>query len=529
LKKFFLVFLLVLLVFPLAGIRSEAAVSFKDVANNYRAFKEIAYLTEGKIAQGDSGNFYPNRDVTRAEAIALVGRAISLNGTKRATQFSDVPMSSFASGYIQSAAEKNILANLIQDGKLNPNLPITRGEMAILINAAFGYQHNVIQVAKASEGDQTVNTIAAENGTDQTGTPSAQDSTQISTNSTMAAQTNTNTFDVAVAANELKVRGIAQGITPADFGYDLKIKRADFAVFLARAINYKLRITPSITYNEAKYVAAVDFLNVRTGPATTFQKVGQLLPGTKVETAYQVGDWIYVKAENVEGLVHQEFLMAEGPVDPGTGTGDPVVTPTNPLSEQVIMIDPGHGGKDPGASGFGLKESTAVLDVALRLKALLEKTPIQFQLTRETDIYYTPAQRVEMAKKANVNMFISIHANAFNTYANGTESYYFRASRGNPNWESSQMLAGNIQDRLLEEWSLTNRGVKNGDLQVLRDNSMTAVLLELGFIDHAGDNQKLKSPEWRQKAAVAIYFGILDYYSFKGYDVANLYDYQNLK
>jgi N-acetylmuramoyl-L-alanine amidase len=524
LKKFFLVFLLVLLVFPLAGIKSEAAVSFKDVANNYRAFKEIAYLTEGKIAQGDSGNFYPNRDVTRAEAIALVGRAISLNENKRATQFSDVPMSSFASGYIQSAAEKNILSNLIQDGKLNPNQPITRGEMAILINAAFGYQQNFIQVAKASEGDQTENTIAAENGTDQTGTPSGSDSSQISTNSTLAAQTNTNSIDVAIAANELKIRGIAQGITPVDFGYDLKIKRADFAVFLARAINYKLRITPSITYSEAKYVAADDFLNVRTGPATTFQKVGQLLPGTKVETAYQVGDWIYVKADHVEGLVHQEFLIAEGTANPGDGTGDPVVTPTNPLSEQVIMIDPGHGGKDPGASGFGLKESTAVLDVALRLKAILEKTPIQFKLTRETDIYYTPAQRVEMAKKANANMFISIHANAFNTYANGTESYYFRASRGNPNWESSQMLAGNIQDRLIEEWSLTDRGVKNGDLHVLRENSMTAVLLELGFIDHAGDNQKLKSPEWRQKAAVAIYYGILDYYHFKGYDVANLYD-----
>lgn len=497
---------------PIAEIRVDASVNFRDVSNEYRAYKEIAYLYEGKIVQGDTGNFYPNRDVTRAEAIALIGRAIGLNGTKRITQFTDVPVSSFASGYIQSAAEKSIVASITQDKMFKPNQPITRGEMALVINVAFGYQEKG-QLTIASDRTKT-DLIQSEVGTGTDQTLNQNETTQIGS-------------DVALAANNLKVRGIAQGITQADFGYDMKIKRADFAVFLARAINYKLRILPSIIFIEEKYVIAEDFLNVRTGPATTFEKISELLPGTKVSTAYNVGDWVYIKAENIEGLVHKDYLSPtyspdSSPVNTGVG-GTPIEGPANPMSQQVIMIDPGHGGKDPGAIGYGINESNVVLDVSLRLKALLEKTPFQYELTREIDIFNSLEERVKMAKNSKTNIFISIHANTFNGNANGTESYYFKGLRGNQNWESSQTLAKLIQERLIEEWSLTDRGVKNGDLHVLRENNMTAVLLELGFIDNPKDSQKLKSPEWRQKAAVAIYYGILDYYKNKGYNVTNLY------
>jgi N-acetylmuramoyl-L-alanine amidase len=467
LRKFVLASLVVLLVWQWSGIRSEAAVSFKDVPSNYRAYKEIAYLTEGKIAYGDAGYFYPYRDVSRAEAIAFVGRSIGLNGTKRETQFSDVPMQTFASGYIQDAAEKNMVTSLIADGTFKPDQPITRGEMALVINAAFGY-----------EG---VN-------------------------------------DVNEAANALKIRGIAQGISAADFGIDLKIKRADFAVFLARAIDYKLRTVQNITYDGEQYVSATDYLNVRKGPSTDFAAVSELTLGTKVQTSYQVGNWMYIKSETAEGFVKQEFLNV---------TYTPSEGPINPLTQQLVMVDPGHGGKDPGAIGFGLYESHVVLDTGLRLRAILERTPIRVKMTRESNVFYSLSERVQKANAANATSFVSIHANAFSGRTSGTETFYYRAAY-NQNWEDSKQLATFIQKRMIQAWRLTNRGVKDGNLYVLRENTMPAALVELGFIDNATDNAKLKSPEWRAKAAEAIYYGILDYYSYKGYNIAKYYNYKIL-
>ncbi|MFD2446727.1 N-acetylmuramoyl-L-alanine amidase [Bacillus sp. CGMCC 1.16607] len=457
--------LIVLLLFPLSGLKSEAAVTFRDVATDFRAYKEIAYLTEGKIVQGDGSNFYPYREVTRAEAIAMLGRAIDLNGTKRVTDFSDVPMNTFASGYIQSAVEKHIIT---ESGTFHPNQPIKRGEMALFISRAFRYEGQATEIE---------------------------------------------------AANELKTRGIASGISSTDFGYSLNIKRADFAVFLARAINYQLRSITDITFSGERYVKASDHLNVRTGPSTSFQKVGELLPGTKVETAYDVGSWTYIKAEHVEGLVHRDYLVESSTTTPPIDQS---------LSSQVVMIDPGHGGTDPGAIGFGLLEKNVVLDTALEVQTLLKNTPIQIKLTRETDVFPSLRDRVSMAKAAKANAFISIHANASNGKASGTETFYYRSAAVNPNWEDSSLLASFIQERMVQAWNLPDRGIKNGDLHVLRENTMPAVLVELGFIDRATDNEYLKSPEWRKKAAEAIYFGILDYYQSKGYDVEEYYDYQNL-
>jgi N-acetylmuramoyl-L-alanine amidase len=194
----------------------------------------------------------------------------------------------------------------------------------------------------------------------------------------------------------------------------------------------------------------------------------------------------------------------------------------NVLSQKMIVIDPGHGGTDPGAGAYGLKEKDVVLDTALKVKALLAKTPFQYKLTRDTDKTLSLNQRVSIAKEANADIFISIHANAFNGSANGTETYYYAAYE-NPNTADSKLLATKIQNRLLAAWNLYDRGVKHGNFHVIRENTMPGVLTELGFIDNKKDNEKLASEAWRQEAAKAIYWGILDYYKEKGFYVSNLY------
>ncbi|MCM3574435.1 MULTISPECIES: N-acetylmuramoyl-L-alanine amidase [Mesobacillus] len=464
-KRFVTSILLALLILPFTANSSEAAVAFLDVDSSHRAYPEISYLAGGNIVNGTGGYFNPNKEVTRAEAATMLGRALNLNGTKRATMFKDVDPGSFASGYIQSAVEKSIISGY-QDGTFRPEQPVKRGEMALLINRAFGYG-----------GSDTIS-----------------------------------------AANALMEKGIAQGISPGNFGYDLKIKRADFSVFLARAVNYKYRINAQVEFGGDLQIKA-DSLNVRTGPSTNFTIVHELPIATKVEAAYRVGDWVFIRSAEAEGLVHGAYLTGTYP----SFMNKPLPAST-PLNEEMIIIDPGHGGKDPGASGYGIQEKAVVLDTALKVKALLAKTPFSYKLTRETDVYLTLSQRVSLAKSVGGDTFVSIHANAFNGSANGTEVYYYGTSATNPYHSDSKRLAAAIQNRLLAAWKLYDRGIDHGDYHVLRENSMPAVLVELGFIDNKKDNEKLASAWWRQEAAEAIYLGILDYYKAKGYNVTYLYN-----
>ncbi|MGE1033456.1 N-acetylmuramoyl-L-alanine amidase, partial [Bacillus sp. GKis3/1] len=195
---------------------------------------------------------------------------------------------------------------------------------------------------------------------------------------------------------------------------------------------------------------------------------------------------------------------------------------SNPLENKAIIIDPGHGGEDPGKNTKGLPESKIVLDTSLRLQQLLEKhTPFTVLLTRESDTRpghdqkSSLQERVKFAKQNQGDIFISIHANAFNGNAKGTETYYYKSSKSektNPHVEESRVLAEKIQERLVDALQTRDRGVKHGDLHVIRENDMPAVLTELAFIDNGIDYSKLSTENGRQIAAEAIYEGILDYY-----------------
>ncbi|MGG0705930.1 N-acetylmuramoyl-L-alanine amidase [Bacillus paramobilis] len=203
----------------------------------------------------------------------------------------------------------------------------------------------------------------------------------------------------------------------------------------------------------------------------------------------------------------------------------------NPLVEQMIIIDPGHGGTDPGKATQGLHESDIVLDTSKRLQSLIEKqTPFRVMLTRETDIRLGEKQgedlknRVDFAKEHNGDIFVSIHANASQKHdGHGTETFYYKGSEKKELTErekDSYMLADKIQKRLVKALDTRDRGVKPEDFYVLRENEMPAVLTELAFLDNSEDYEKLASESGRQIAAEAIFAGILDYYEWKGFDVS---------
>jgi len=179
-----------------------------------------------------------------------------------------------------------------------------------------------------------------------------------------------------------------------------------------------------------------------------------------------------------------------------------------PLAGATIVLDPGHGGTDPGASGFGLKEKDVVLDVGLRAQKRLEAGGAKVIMTRSKDIFIPLDGRVDIGNNSGADAFISIHANAFNGSANGTETYWY----GTYESEKSKQLASEIQKELLKKLGTNNRGVKDAGFYVIKYTKIPSVLLELGFIDNKSDAQKLASNYYRDQAADAIYQGVLNYY-----------------
>ncbi len=168
------------------------------------------------------------------------------------------------------------------------------------------------------------------------------------------------------------------------------------------------------------------------------------------------------------------------------------------LEETLILIDPGHGGQDPGAIGpGGSQEKDANLDIALRLKSLLPNSA----LTREGDYYVSLQQRVESASQMGAGIFISIHNNALpGGKGSGTETYYYR--------EDSFLLAQYIHTALIRKLGLPDGGVKRRGFYVIKNAPCPAILIEGAYISNPQEEKLLATEEFRQKIAEAIVEGL---------------------
>ncbi len=197
-----------------------------------------------------------------------------------------------------------------------------------------------------------------------------------------------------------------------------------------------------------------------------------------------------------------------------------------------VVIDAGHGGQDSGArnDAYGLLEKKLTLDVARRLRALLEPSGFEVVMTRDSDVYIPLAQRSKMANRAKADLFISLHFNAAgSTSASGFESYamtpQYQASSKypRPSSKDAKRYAGNDQDpwnalityhlerALVKRLGGPDRGMKRARWAVLKDLECPGVLTELGFVSHVETAKKLRSPAFRQTLAQSLYEGIVDY------------------
>lgn len=196
------------------------------------------------------------------------------------------------------------------------------------------------------------------------------------------------------------------------------------------------------------------------------------------------------------------------PILPPSRMTLPGSLPRVPSGRIVVMVDPGHGGPDPGAIGIGgLQEKVIVMSIAQQVASLLDQQGVQAVLTRTGDYDFDLEPRVAMAERMNANLFVSIHANSIDLSRpdiNGLETYYYSSA-------SSGRLARTIHNSILQGVDIQDRGIRTARFYVLRRTSMPSVLIEVGFVTGREDAVKLSNPTYQSQMAQAIARGILQY------------------
>ena len=177
-----------------------------------------------------------------------------------------------------------------------------------------------------------------------------------------------------------------------------------------------------------------------------------------------------------------------------------------PREYYKVFIDAGHGGSDPGALGFGYRESDLNLQIAKKIESKLKSRGIDVKMSRSSDIYYSLSERAEMTNDYGADAFVSIHQNsAESASANGIETYY------NRNKEEEKPLSNDVQTQVINKTGATNRGVKNAEFTVLVKSNMISALVECGFISNESEVKNLSDSDYQDKLATGIADGIENY------------------
>ena len=311
-----------------------------------------------------------------------------------------------------------------------------------------------------------------------------------------------------------------------------------------------------------KVIFYVDDKKIKISNQITFIEIDDNLFQLSSKVVNENGNY-YIPTESFFGIIKNlynsysiKYVNNEIRLTSNSGYKKTVKTPVDLGSEKekwefkTIVIDPGHGGKDPGAVGYrGTKEKDIALDVAKRLEKKLSKNMnVKIIMTREEDIFLRLSERTKIANESNGNLFISIHTNAaedrrasgFETFLigpNKNEAAVRVAARENAVLElegktgknltnedliqatiaqsafasKSEQFASMVQKEIKKRVQSKDRGVKQAGFYVLMGASMPNVLVELGFISNPSEEKKLRSPQYRDQLATAIYRAVEQY------------------
>ncbi|WP_456958455.1 N-acetylmuramoyl-L-alanine amidase [Lysinibacillus sp. TE18511] len=245
--------------------------------------------------------------------------------------------------------------------------------------------------------------------------------------------------------------------------------------------------------------ATVDNLNIRTEANSTSTIVSKLKKGEYVQVNSINGYWAQVTYNGQKGYVHKSYLKLLNQ----SGNG---------LKNRIIILDPGHGGKDHGTVNGSISEKNITLKVGTRVKEKLEAEGAKVLMTRTGDTYPTLQDRVDFTNANYGEIFVSIHVNsALNTSAQGTETYY-AISTGDMHQEDID-LATFVNNQIVNNLKMKNRGVKEQQYYVIRNMNIPSILVELGFLSNSEDRAKMTDDQYAELFAESIFKGISQYYA----------------
>lgn len=176
--------------------------------------------------------------------------------------------------------------------------------------------------------------------------------------------------------------------------------------------------------------------------------------------------------------------------------------------DKVLLLDAGHGGKDPGTSGNGMQEKNLTLTIAQKIEQELQGSGIKVYMTRDSDVYPENSTRAQTANDI-ADLMVSIHINSGPETANGTESLYQVHANDSSSRLTSKQLAEILQASMISGTGNTNRGVKlRTDLLILNRTTVPSAIVEVVFITNTGDALKISNPAYQDQVAQAIADGI---------------------
>ena len=276
----------------------------------------------------------------------------------------------------------------------------------------------------------------------------------------------------------------------------------NYAIELIQEILNKQAGLPTTIDSNKMFVTKLKETPIYSASNVTSELIGTVDKGTQFVYEDREGDFYKVSVGNGKYGYIPYWLVTTNFA--GIETDETI---PQGIKTAIIVIDPGHGGDDPGAVvNFSDKhEADHTLTTALLVKKELEAMGAKVFLTRTNDSSVSLSERADISNKNNADAFISIHFDsAEDSSLSGTTTYYFS--------EKSENLSQTVNKYLARNLPLKNQGSRFQNFMVLRDNARPSILLELGYLNNQGDNKVISSEEYQQNIAKSIANALKEYF-----------------